>query len=461
MTTQQRMMPPFERSIIQPFSLLSLIIPTSSTHSARYNKRHAELELHDQRQAVLWQARPCHRPSESATCFSAASAAARNNSSYASLSPCAPGFALNSRDRTCYHLTKAAAACPAPMLEFLGCAPSESDEQSTCSSNGSPRPWRCDDSYMIHGTQTTTHDLFHFIYTTSPRTISWKTVRAIEYVFFHHPRATVILHSNTLPAFGRQEGSRGGEEEPNTKGLPRAFALLRGLGYDLSVRPFSVLAVLEATDLSQNHVSAVRAMLPRWRRGANWYSNETNLLRLALLYLHGGVYLDTDVFVIRPFPRALLRNALGYEDVNDQQPNGAVMAFDKGSRFLALALERFVKEYDGEVWGWNGPKLLRRLLEDPTVTPHVRNATAWWGSGDGAGGFAGGGDVIASILPHGIFQPIRWQEASRCFTDSGFAPDLSRTLAIHLNSRKTQKYTAAPMSLCREVLHKWCIFGGC
>ena len=43
--------------------------------------------------------------------------------------------------------------------------------------------------------------------------------------------------------------------------------------------------------------------------------NLSNLLRLALLYRYGGIYLDADVVVLRPLSD--LRNAIGAQAVDD------------------------------------------------------------------------------------------------------------------------------------------------
>eukprot|EP00977_Amphora_coffeiformis_P020067 scaffold7821_cov107-Amphora_coffeaeformis.AAC.4 len=53
-----------------------------------------------------------------------------------------------------------------------------------------------ENSLPPHHRPVLVHDLFHFIITTS--TLDWKMTRAVETVFYHHPDATVKLHSNTL-----------------------------------------------------------------------------------------------------------------------------------------------------------------------------------------------------------------------------------------------------------------------
>ena len=46
------------------------------------------------------------------------------------------------------------------------------------------------------------HDVFHMIFTTPPETVTWRIIRAVEAVFYHHPNAKLIMHSRTLPQVG-------------------------------------------------------------------------------------------------------------------------------------------------------------------------------------------------------------------------------------------------------------------
>ena len=68
--------------------------------------------------------------------------------------------------------------------------------------------------------------------------------------------------------------------------------------------------------------------------------NYSDLTRILLLYLYGGVYFDLDVLSLSEFPESLPRNfavAQGHTSVNN-----AVLRFSKKHPFLFLMMEEIV-----------------------------------------------------------------------------------------------------------------------
>lgn len=70
--------------------------------------------------------------------------------------------------------------------------------------------------------------------------------------------------------------------------------------------------------------------------------NLSNLPRLGLLYKFGGIYLDTDILVLKSFKR--LRNTIGAQTINPEirnwsRLNNVVMIFDKGHPILYKFIE--------------------------------------------------------------------------------------------------------------------------
>ncbi|KAL3627716.1 hypothetical protein CASFOL_029079 [Castilleja foliolosa] len=93
--------------------------------------------------------------------------------------------------------------------------------------------------------------------------------------------------------------------------------------------------------------------------------NLSNLLRIGLLYRFGGIYLDTDVIVLKSFVE--LRNVIGAQTVNLvtgnwSRLNNAVMIFDKGHPLLLEFIDEFAKTFNGNKWGHNGPYLVSRVV---------------------------------------------------------------------------------------------------
>ena len=70
--------------------------------------------------------------------------------------------------------------------------------------------------------------------------------------------------------------------------------------------------------------------------------NYSDLTRILLLYLYGGVYFDLDVLSLTEFPENLPRNfavAQGHTSVNN-----AVLRFSKKHPFLYLMMEEIVSD---------------------------------------------------------------------------------------------------------------------
>lgn len=93
--------------------------------------------------------------------------------------------------------------------------------------------------------------------------------------------------------------------------------------------------------------------------------NLSNLLRLGLLYRFGGIYLDTDVIVLKNLGE--LRNVIGAQTVdlgsgNWSRLNNAVMIFDEGHPLLYKFIQEFALTFDGNKWGHNGPYLVSRVV---------------------------------------------------------------------------------------------------
>ncbi|KAF2302845.1 hypothetical protein GH714_008858 [Hevea brasiliensis] len=75
---------------------------------------------------------------------------------------------------------------------------------------------------------------------------------------------------------------------------------------------------------------------------------------------YGGIYLDSDIIVLNPFPA--LNNTVGLEDqLAGSSLNGAVMAFRKNSLFIMECLKEFYATYDDTQLRWNGADLLTRV----------------------------------------------------------------------------------------------------
>ncbi|KAJ1437400.1 Nucleotide-diphospho-sugar transferase [Sesbania bispinosa] len=93
--------------------------------------------------------------------------------------------------------------------------------------------------------------------------------------------------------------------------------------------------------------------------------NLSNLIRLAVLYKYGGVYLDTDFILLKPLKG--LRNCIGAQSMDFggkhwTRLNNAILIFDMNHPLLLRFINEFGLTFDGNKWGHNGPYLVSRVV---------------------------------------------------------------------------------------------------
>ncbi|KAK3002949.1 hypothetical protein RJ639_019752 [Escallonia herrerae] len=178
--------------------------------------------------------------------------------------------------------------------------------------------------------------------------------------------------------------------------------------------------------------------------------NLSNLLRLALLYKFGGVYLDTDVIVLRSFVN--LTNSIGAQTVdletkNWSRLNNAVMVFDKGHPLLYKFIQEFALTFNGNKWGHNGPYLVSRVVSRVNGRP----------------GFN------FSVLPPMAFYPVDWSRIHGLFRGPRNSTDLkwllgklrqirSQSFAVHLWNKQSRGLEAEDGSIIRRIMADCCVF---
>ena len=88
--------------------------------------------------------------------------------------------------------------------------------------------------------------------------------------------------------------------------------------------------------------SPFKKLLPDGRLEEGPYSanNYSNILRILLLYLYGGVYFDLDVISLQEFSGKLPLNFAVAED--HKYVNSAILRFSKRHPFLSLLMKEMV-----------------------------------------------------------------------------------------------------------------------
>ncbi|RAL39426.1 hypothetical protein DM860_002959 [Cuscuta australis] len=175
--------------------------------------------------------------------------------------------------------------------------------------------------------------------------------------------------------------------------------------------------------------------------------NLSNLLRLGLLYRFGGVYVDTDVIILKSFSG--LRNVIGAQTMNLEtrnwsRLNNAVMVFDKGHPLVRKFIEEFALTFDGNKWGHNGPYLVSRVV-----------------AREGCGG--------ATVLPPGAFYPVGWGrigglfEGGRNETHVNWAAERAEEIrmgsyGVHLWNKQSRRMEIGEGSIVQVLMRGTCVF---
>ena len=278
--------------------------------------------------------------------------------------------------------------------------------------------------------------VFHLIFTTSNKTLwklfsskgnhtyqrgffNWRHRRSIESIYYHHPRAKVMIHSNTLSQ--------------------KEFAVFTEVGYSLEVKNYSLKALLTGSP-----AESFIKRLSKVRNGMFWYSHETDLLRCLILYKWGGVYMDTDMVIVRPVD-TLKMNIVAWQGSQENILNGAFMMFEKGNPYLKECLQEFARTYRITSWGWNGPYLLTRILKEKQwgSSIHVVNYQAFYMF------------KLTTMLKQ------CFEETSGKTFDANMRVLKTKAYGVHLNSKLTVREgmnsDLQEGSICKHILNSFCI----
>ncbi|KAG7588077.1 Glycosyltransferase DXD sugar-binding motif [Arabidopsis suecica] len=180
--------------------------------------------------------------------------------------------------------------------------------------------------------------------------------------------------------------------------------------------------------------------------------NLSNLLRLVLLYKFGGIYLDTDVIILKSLSN--LHNVIGAQTVDPvtrkwSRLNNAVLIFDKNHPLLKRFIDEFSRTFNGNKWGHNGPYLVSRVIARINISSSS--------------------DLGFSVLPPSAFYPVDWTRIKgfyRAPTSETEANWLRKrlthlrknTFAVHLWNRESKKLRIEEGSIIHQLMSHSCIF---
>ncbi|XP_075793408.1 alpha-1,4-N-acetylglucosaminyltransferase-like [Pelodiscus sinensis] len=184
-----------------------------------------------------------------------------------------------------------------------------------------------------------------------------------------------------------------------------------------------------------------------WYRKANpaqeryWLIVTSDASRLALVWKYGGIYMDTDVISIKPI---LLENFLTAEDF--QWSSSGIFGFSRHHKFMWDCMEDFVQNYRGDIWGYQGPRLLTRRLKAlcPVTTFHnVEDVNC---------------QNISYLHPQ-RFYPIPCAQWHRYFEVWEKSPEFNNSYALHLwnhMNREHKRVVAGSNTLVENLFKTYC-----
>jgi lactosylceramide 4-alpha-galactosyltransferase len=176
--------------------------------------------------------------------------------------------------------------------------------------------------------------------------------------------------------------------------------------------------------------------------------NLSNLIRLAVLYKFGGIYLDTDFIVLKSF--ADLRNAIGAQSIDVSKSwtrlNNAVLVFDMNHPLLLKFIEEFASTFDGNKWGHNGPYLVSRVVQKVAGRPGYN----------------------FTVLPPMAFYPVGWNRIGGFFkkpenkvesrwVNAKLLQLSGETYGIHLWNRQSSKFSIEEGSVMGRLISDHCV----
>ncbi|KAK6283761.1 hypothetical protein POUND7_002713 [Theobroma cacao] len=273
---------------------------------------------------------------------------------------------------------------------------------------------------------------FFMTWISSVESFGDRELLAVESVFRSHPEACLLIVSNSL------DSKRG--KVVLKPFLDRGFKLV-AFDPDFDYIFKNTYAELWFNRLKRGNLNPGEVSLGQ---------NISNLLRLALLYKYGGIYIDTDIIVLKRFNN--LRNVIGAQSINLETKNwtrlnNAVLIFDKHHPLLYKFIQEFALTFDGNKWGHNGPYLVSRVVARVTGRP----------------GFN------FTVLPPSAFYPVDWSRIRSLFQGprtkvhsnwlhNKLEQIRRQSFAVHLWNRQSRNVRVQEGSIIHHIVSDCCVF---
>ncbi|XP_053167633.1 alpha-1,4-N-acetylglucosaminyltransferase [Hemicordylus capensis] len=173
----------------------------------------------------------------------------------------------------------------------------------------------------------------------------------------------------------------------------------------------------------------------------DWPYISSDACRLAMIWKYGGIYMDTDVISIRPIPEA---NFLAAQ--SSQFSSNGILGFQQHQQFLWDCMVDFVQNYNGSIWGNQGPLLITRMLKKLCKLSDFENMV----------------DQRChniSFLHPQRFYPISYQKWEKYYEVWDSEPDFNNSYALHLwnfMNQKKKNVTTGSNTLAENLFKTYC-----
>ncbi|KAF8669290.1 hypothetical protein HU200_051624 [Digitaria exilis] len=250
--------------------------------------------------------------------------------------------------------------------------------------------------------------------------------RGLESLLKQHPDACVVMLSETLEL--------------------ESFREFVKEGYKVAVVMPNLDELLESTPTHE-----FASVWYEWRQTKYYPLHYSELVRLAALYKYGGIYLDSDVIVLKPL--TLLRNTIGATNLvpGNSGFSGAVLASEKKSPLLEECLKEFYSTYDDTLMQWNGAELMTRVISNLSSKADENM-----------------GHFDTQLEPSATFYPISSTDIVRYFSepdnmaekahhDAIFSRIVNDSTTFHFWNGVTSSLVPEPNSLVEKILNRYCL----
>ncbi|XP_063010283.1 lactosylceramide 4-alpha-galactosyltransferase-like [Melospiza melodia melodia] len=274
---------------------------------------------------------------------------------------------------------------------------------------------------MAGGPSPSTGNVF-FVETSEQTAPSYLFSCSVESAARTHPASRVVVLMKGLA----KENVR----------LPKhwAFSLLSCFP-NVEILPLDLKELFSGTPLKRWYLWPLRQWEP------HFLPNLSDACRIVLMWKFGGIYLDTDFIVLKNLQN--LTNALGIQD--DHELNGAFLSFEAKHKFMELCMQDFVQNYNGWVWGHQGPELLTRVFKKWCSLGTIKSMSC----------------KGVSALAQEVVYPIPWQDWEQLF-EAVSALELQKllknTYAVHIWNKLSHgtKLEIPSQALLAQLYSQFC-----